>query len=147
MPREFLITARQTAKIINAFTNNIPTDIKLSKAQISKIIQSGGFLCNMLSSLSKNKITDLSIPLACNNLTGLLRNLATNAKKWIWKKNKWKGTVRAGKIFTLFISNEDVNDIIKILKSLENAVVLIDGVTETVKQEIKKKKVDFLELC
>ena len=40
-----------------------------------------------------------------------------------------------------------MNDIIKILKSLEDSGVLIDGVTEAVKHEIKNKKVDFLELC
>ena len=58
-----------------------------------------------------------------------------------------KGTVSAGKRFTLFISNEDMNDTIKITKSLEDSGVLIDGVTETVKLEIKNMKVDFLELC
>ena len=47
----------------------------------------------------------------------------------------------------MFISNEDINDIIKIIKSLEDSGVLIDGGTETVKGKIKNKKVDFLELC
>ena len=47
----------------------------------------------------------------------------------------------------LFISNKDTNDIIKIMKSLEDSCALTDGVTETVKHEIKKsKKVDFLML-
>ena len=41
-------------------------------------------------------------------------------------------------------SNEDMNDIIKIIKSLENSGVLIYGVNETVKKWNKKKKVDFL---
>ena len=64
------------------------------------------------------------------------------------KKVSGKGAVRAGKGFTLLISNEDMNDIIKIIKSLEDSGVLIDGVPETVKHEIKKnKKMDFLELC
>ena len=50
--------------------------------------------------------------------------------------------------FTLFISNEDMNDIIKIIKSLENSNVLIDGITETVKPEIKrKKKIYLLLIC
>ena len=40
-----------------------------------------------------------------------------------------------------------MNDIIKIIKSLEDSVALIDEVTETIKDEIKHKKVDFLELC
>ena len=52
---------------------------------------------------------------------------------------------RIEKEFTLLISNEDVNEIIKIIKSLEDSTVLIDGLTESVKNEIKKKT-DFLEL-
>ena len=55
-----------------------------------------------------------------------------------------KGAVRAGKGFTLFISNEDMNDLIKIIKSLQDSGVLIDGVTEAVKHEIKKQDHGFL---
>ena len=55
--------------------------------------------------------------------------------------------MRAGKVFTLFISIKDINDIIKIIKSLENLVVLIYGVTEAVEHKIWNKKTDFLELC
>ena len=57
--------------------------------------------------------------------------------------------MRAWKGLTLFVSNEDMNDIIKIIKSLENSGVLIEGVIETAIHEIKKKikKADFLELC
>ena len=47
---------------------------------------------------------------------------------------------RTGKGFTLFILNEDMNDIIKIIKSLEHSNVLIDGITETVKHKIKKSR-------
>ena len=53
------------------------------------------------------------------------------------KKISGKASVRAGKEFTLFISNGDMNDI-KIIKSLKYLGVLIDGFTETVKHEIKK---------
>ena len=52
--------------------------------------------------------------------------------------------MRAEKRFTLFISNEDVNDIIKVIKSLEASRALIDGVTETVKHEIRKQEGGFL---
>ena len=51
--------------------------------------------------------------------------------------------MRAGKGFTLFLLNEDVN-IVKIIKSLEDSGALIDGVTETIKHEIKKQKGGFL---
>ena len=59
------------------------------------------------------------------------------------KKISVKGVVRAEKGFTLIILNEDLNDIIKTIKSLQDAGVLIDGVTETA----KKKKEDFFGLC
>ena len=62
------------------------------------------------------------------------------------RKISGKGAVRAGKGFTLFISNEDMNDTIKIIKSLEDSGALIDGVTETVKDETKNKKVDLYKL-
>ena len=46
--------------------------------------------------------------------------------------------MKDGKEFTLFISNEDVGHIIKIIKSLKVSNVLIDGITEIVKNEIEK---------
>ena len=46
---------------------------------------------------------------------------------------------------TLIISNEEVNDILKIIKSLEESGSLIKGVSETIKNEAKNKKEDFLE--
>ena len=52
--------------------------------------------------------------------------------------------MRAGKWITLVISNEDMGDIIKIIKSLENSGVLIDGVSETVKLEIKRQEGWFI---
>ena len=56
------------------------------------------------------------------------------------KKISGKGAVIATKGFTLFVSNEDVNDIINIIKSLDDSGVLIDGVTESAKDKIKKTK-------
>ena len=52
LPHELLSTLRQKTKLKNAFNNNMSTDLKLSKAQISKIIQSGGFLGALLSKLN-----------------------------------------------------------------------------------------------
>ena len=51
-PHELLLTTRQNTKLRNALNNNSTTDIKLSKAQIKKIIQSGGFLGKLLSKLA-----------------------------------------------------------------------------------------------
>ena len=44
LPHELLLATRQTTKLKNAIENNMSTNIKLYKAQISKIIQSGGFM-------------------------------------------------------------------------------------------------------
>ena len=48
LPHESLLTTRQKTKIRNSFNNNVSTDLKLSKAQINKIVQSGGFLSKLL---------------------------------------------------------------------------------------------------
>ena len=122
------------------------TDIKLSKAQISKIIQSGGSFGSWLGNLGKKEITNIAISLARDNLPGLVSNLTLNATNKFGKEICGKGVVRAGKGFTLFILNGDTNDIIKIIKSLEDLGVLNDGVTETIKHEIKNKMADFWEL-
>ena len=86
----------------------------------------------------------VAIPLARDNLPGLVSNLTLNAINKFENKISGKLAARAGKGFALFISNEDMNDIIKIIKSLEDLGVLIDGVTETLKHEIKKQKGGFL---
>ena len=70
LPHQFLLTTRQKAKLRNAFNNNMSTDLKLSKAQISKIIQSGGFLGSLLSKLA-GPLMKAVIPLAKNVLAPL----------------------------------------------------------------------------
>ena len=57
-----------------------------------------------------------------------------------------KGVVRAEKGVTLVILNEDMNDIIRIIKLLENLGELTDGVRETVKIDIEKQKGGFLAM-
>ena len=63
LPHELLLTTRQKIKLKNAFNNNMSTDLKLSKTQISKIIQSGGFLGSLLSKLA-GPLMKVAIPLA-----------------------------------------------------------------------------------
>ena len=50
-PHKLFLTSRQVANLFRAFASHISTDIKLSKAQLSKMIQSGGFLGRILSPL------------------------------------------------------------------------------------------------
>ena len=64
-PHELLLTKSQKTKLRNSFNNNMLTDLKLSKAQISKIIQSRGFLGSVLSKLT-GPLMKVAIPLAKN---------------------------------------------------------------------------------
>ena len=139
MPHELFLTTRQTTKIRNAFANKISTDIKLSKAQISEIIQSGGAVGYWLGNLEKQALTNIVIPLARDNLPELVSNLTSNAINKFERNISRKRAVIARIGFTLFILNEDMNDIIKVIKSLEDSGVLTDGVAETVEHEIKNK--------
>ena len=74
MPYKLFLTTRQATKIRNAFANNMSAEIKLSKVQISKIIQSGG----SFGSLTKT-LTNVAIPLVRDNLPGLVNNFTSSA--------------------------------------------------------------------
>ena len=89
LPHELLLTTRQKAKLRNAFNNNKSADIKLFKAQINKIIQSGGFLGSLLSKLV-GPLMKVAVPLAKNVLAPLGITAAASAlDAGIQKKNTW----------------------------------------------------------
>ena len=71
VPDELLLTTRQTTKLRNAIEDNMSTDIRLSKAQISKIIQSGGFLGKILGRLLKTGLPLLKLIIKSLGLLGL----------------------------------------------------------------------------
>ena len=137
---ELLIIRRQKAKLRNAFNNNMSTDLKLSRAQISKIIQSRGFLGLLLSKLA-GRLMKVAIPLAKNVLAPLGITLAASAiDAGIQKKMHGSGTT------TLIISNEKMNDIMKIVQALEDSNILLKGVTKTIKNKTKEQKGGFLSV-
>ena len=78
LPHELLLTTRQNTKLRNAINNNLATDIKLSKAQIKKLIQSGGFLGKLLSKLA-DPLMKVALPLAKNVLAPLGLTAAVSA--------------------------------------------------------------------
>ena len=78
LPNKLLLTTRQKTKLRNAFNNNMSTDLKLSKAQISKIIQSGEFLGSLLSKLV-DPLMKVTISLAKNVLAPLGITTAVSA--------------------------------------------------------------------
>ena len=77
-PHELLLTTRQKTKLRNAFNNNMLTDVKLSKAQITKITQSGGFLGSLLSKLA-GPLMKVAVPFAKNILAPLGITAAASA--------------------------------------------------------------------
>ena len=75
---DLLLTTRQKTKLKNVFNDNMSTDIKLSKAQISKIVQSGGFLGSLLSKLA-GPLLKIAVPLTKNILASSGITAATSA--------------------------------------------------------------------
>ena len=139
LPHELLLTARQK-NLRNAFNNNMSTDLKLSKAQISKINQSGGFLGSLLSKLA-GPLMKAAISLVKNVLAPLgITAAASPIDAEIQKKIHGSGTA------TLIISNEEMNDIMKIVQALEDSNILLKGVTKTIKNETKEQKGGFLSM-
>ena len=138
LSHELLLTMRQKTKLRNAFNNNISTELKLSKAQISKIIQSDGFLGSLLSKLA-GPLMKVAFPSAKNilRLLGITAD-ASAIDAGIHKKIHGSGTT------TLIISNKDMTGIMKIVQALEDSNILLKGVTETIKNETKEQKRGFL---
>ena len=102
------------------------TDIKLSNAQLSKIIKSGEFLSALLDILA-GLLMKVSVLLA-KNLLGPLETisiLVSNRCRYS-KKNAWSWSCKCWKRTHLVISNEEMDDIIRIIISLENSAALID---------------------
>ena len=131
-PHELLLTARQKTKLKNAFNNNMPTDLTLFKDQVSKIIQPGGFLGSLLSKL-EGPLMKVAIPLAKNVLAPLGITAAASAIDGGIQKKIHGST-------NLIISNEEMNDIMKIVQALEDSNILLKGVTKTIKNETKEQK-------
>ena len=128
--QKLLLTNRQVSNLRKAFANNSSADIKLSKTQLSKIVQSGGSLGRLLGPLLKTGlllIKNVIKPLAKRVLIPLgLTAAASTADAGIHKK------ILGSLNTTLIISNIEIEDIIKIVRSFENSALLLEEVTETV---------------
>ena len=110
-PNELLLTNRQVSSIRKAFANNSLVDIKFSKTQLSKMIQSGGILSKLLGALLKT-----GLPLMKSVITALAKSVliplgltaaASAADAGIHKK-----ILGSGNNTTLIISNKDMDDLI-----------------------------------
>ena len=113
------------------------TDTKLSKAQIKKLIQSGGFLGKLLSKLA-GPLMKVALPLAKNVLAPLgLTDVMSAIDRSIQKKIHGLG-------IKLIIEEEDMKDIMKIIEALENSGILLKGVSKTIENETKEQRGGFL---
>ena len=140
LPHELLLTTRQKTKLRNVFNNNMSTDLKLSKAQSSKIIQSGGFLGSLLSKLA-GPLMKVAVPLTKNILAPLgITAAASEIDAGSQKKIHGSGPK------TLIISNEKRNDMMKIVQALEDSNILLKGVTKTIENETKEQKGGLLSM-
>ena len=130
LPHELLLTTRRTTKLRKAIENNMSTDIKLSKAQISKIIKSRGFLGKLLGPLLKTGlplIKNVINSLAKSALIPLGLTAAASAAAGIQNKILCSGAT------ILVVSNEEISDIMKIVQDLQDSGILLKGVTKTIK--------------
>ena len=136
---ELLLTTRQNTNLRSALNNNSATDIKLSKAQIKKLMQSRGFLGKLLSKLA-GPLMKVAMPLAKNVLAPLGLTAAMSAFDGSLQKKIHGSGIK------LIIEEEDMQDIIKIIKELENFDILLKGVSKTIENEIKEQRGGFLSM-
>ena len=128
-PHELVLTNREVANLPKAFATNSSADIKLSKTHLSKTLQSEWFLGRLLGPLLKTRL-----PLMKNVIKPLVKSVlillgltaaASAADAGIHKKILGYGTT------TLIISSDEMEDIMKIVKSVEDSGLLLKGVRET----------------
>ena len=135
-PHKLLSTRRQVANPLKVLASYLSTDIKLWKTQISKMIQSGGFLGRLHGPLLKTGLPlmkNVIKPLAKSVLIPLgLTAAASATDAGIHKKILGSGRTM------LIISNDEMKDIIRIVKSLQDSGLLLKGVSETIQTEAKE---------
>ena len=103
----------------------------MPKAQITKIIQSGGFLGSLLNKLS-GLLMKVAIPFAIAAASAIDAGIQEN--------------IHGSETATLIISDEEMNDVIKIVQALEYSNILLKGITNTIKNETKEQKGGFLSM-
>ena len=137
-PHKLLLTNSQVANIHKAFANHISTDIKLSKAQLTKM-KKGGFL-RFLAPLLKCGLPLLKSVIKPLDMLGL--TAAASAADAAFNKRN----LRSGGHTRIITFNDDMQDLLKTVNSLKDSGLLLDGITETVKNETKEQTGGFLSM-
>ena len=161
-PKKLLPTNKQAINLCKTFAKKLSTDIKLSKTHLSKMIQSGGFLDPLQSGRLLDPLLKTGLPLIKNVIKLLTKSVliplrlsptASAADAGIHKKILGSGRRHSSSAShnhpsstTLILSNNEMEDIIKIVKFLEDSGLLLKRVTETVQNETKEQKGGFLSL-
>ena len=140
-----MLTNRQVANLHRAFASHTSTDIKLSKTQLSKMIQSGGFLGRLLGPLLRTGLLlmrSVTKPLAKSVLVPLGLTAALSAvDAGIHKK-----ILGSGHNTTLVISNDEMKELLEIVKYLEKSGLLKKGINKKIKDEAKEQRGGFLSM-
>ena len=135
-PYNLLLTNTKVSRYRKAFANNSSADTKLSKAHWHKIGQSGGFLRRLLGPLLNTGlllIGNVLKPLTKSVLIPLgLTALASATDAAVHEKVFGYGTT------TLIISNEEMNAVMKMIKSLKEYGLLIKSVSKTAERRVFK---------
>ena len=141
-PHKLLLTNTQVSKLRKAFVNDLPAFIMLSNTELHKIGQAGGFLGGLLRPSLKTVLPLIGYalkPLAKSVLIPLVLTEAASAADAAIPK-KMFGYSKT----ILIISKEEMNDIMKIVKSLEESGLLIKDVSKTIKNEAKAQKGELI---
>ena len=144
IPHKFLLTNTQVLRLRKAFANNSSANIKLSQIQLDKIGQSGVLLGSLLGLLQKTGLplmNNVLKPLAKSLLIPLELKAAASATDVAIQKN-----IFGSGMTTLIISNGEMNDIMKIVKSLRESGLLIKDVSKSIENEAKEQKGRFLSM-
>ena len=133
-----IIDNKTKTKLRNTLEDNMSADIRLSKTQISKIIQSGRFLDSLLSKIT-GPLMKVVVQIAKNVLFPLGITAGASAiDAGIQKKIHRSGAT------PLTISNEEINDMMKIVQALEDSNILLKRITETISNKTKEQNWGFL---
>ena len=119
-----------------AFANGSSGNINFSKTQLHKIGQSGGLLDRILQTLLKNGLPLMKkiLPLLSKSVLIPFELIAASATDATVHEKMFRlGTT------TSVISNEEMNDIMKTVKWLEESVLLIKDISETIQNEVKEQ--------
>ena len=153
-PHKLFLINRQVVNLRRDFAKHTSSGIKLSKTQLSKMIQSGGFLGRLLDPLLRTGLPlmkSIIKPVAKSVLVPLgLTAAASAADAGIHKKFLGSGKrpldLALPNNTTLIISNDEMEDILKIVKSLEESGTLLKEVSETIRNESKEQKGGFISV-